>query len=598
MKFARLRFGLLFSSVGLTGAISWDIASLPFTSPVLAQSINRANDGTGTQVIQQGNQFDITGGKLSKDGANLFQSFQQFGLSEGQIANFLSLPSTQNILGRVVGNNPSLINGLIQVSGSKANLYLMNPAGIVFGPNASLNVPASFTATTATGIALKDNNGVINWFNAFAGNNYKGLVGNPIQFAFDLNSAGSIINAGNLNVKAGENLTLVGGNVINTGTITTPGGNITLAAVPGTSLVKISHTGNVLSLEIAPPRDTQGLLLPFKPLDLAGLLTGFRGSVDTGLTVSSTQSVQLTSSGTAIPTDGMTVIASGNLDVSNTTSSLPTFNQGGRTANSQIGGSVNILGDKVGIINGNINASGNNGGGTVLIGGDYRGQGTVPNASRTFVSSDSMINADAKISGNGGKVILWSDQVTGFYGNISAGSNFGNGGFVELSSKNDLAFKGQVNVGATNGVDGSILFDPTNITIVAATAVNDNQLNANVPNSGDLAGTILSGDGGAVDFTISKVALEAQTGNIVLEATNNITLAPGVSLNFLNAVPRSITFTADADKNGVGSFSMDTTQSIFAGSRQGVSAGGNNITISGASVTVGSLNKLLRSLIV
>ncbi|MFB8789533.1 MAG: CHAT domain-containing protein [Potamolinea sp.] len=592
MKFARLRFGLLFSSVSLTGAISWDIVALQFTSPVLAQSLNRANDGTGTQVIQQGNQFDITGGKLSKDGANLFHSFQQFGLSESQIANFLSLPSTQNILGRVVGNNPSLINGLIQVSGSKANLYLMNPAGIVFGPNASLNVPASFTATTATGIALKDNNGVINWFNSFAGNNYKELVGNPSQFAFDLNPAGSIINAGNLNVKAGENLTLVGGNVINTGKITTPGGNITLAAIPGTSLVKLSHAGNVLALEIAPPRDTQGQFLPLKPLDLAGLLTGSGRSVDTGLAVSPTQSVQLTSSGTAIPTDGRTVIVSGTVDVSNTNPLLLPLSQGGRTANSQIGGSVNILGDKVGVINGNINASGTNGGGTVLIGGDYRGQGTVPNASRTFVSSDSTINADAKVSGDGGRVILWSDQVTGFYGKISArgGSSFGNGGFVELSSKNDLAFKGQVNVGATNGVDGTILFDPTNITIVAATAVNDNQLNANVPNPGDLAGTILSGDGGAVDFTISKVALEAQTGNIVLEATNNITIAPGVSLNFLNAVPRSITFTADADKNGVGSFSMDTTQSIFAGSRQGVSVGGNNITISGSSVTVGSLD--------
>ncbi len=597
MKFARLRFGLLFSSVSLTGAISWDIASLPFTSPVLAQSINRANDGTGTQVIQQGNQFDITGGKLSKDGANLFQSFQQFGLSEGQIANFLSLPSTQNILGRVVGNNPSLINGLIQVSGSKANLYLMNPAGIVFGPNASLNVPASFTATTATGIALKDNNGVINWFNAFGVNNYKELVGNPIQFAFDLNPAGSIINAGNLNVKAGENLTLVGGNVINTGTITTPGGNITLAAVRGTSLVKISHTGNVLSLEIAPPRDTQGLLLPFKPLDLAGLLTGSRGSVDTGLTVYPTQSVRLTSSGTAIPTDGRTVIVSGTVDVSNTNPPLPPLTKGEGIANFQIGGSINILGDKVGVINGNINASGTNGGGTVLIGGDYRGQGTVPNASRTFVSSDSTINADAKVNGNGGKVILWSDQVTGFYGNISArgGSNFGNGGFVELSSKNDLAFKGQVNVGASNGVDGSILFDPTNITIVAATAANDNQLNANVPNPGDLAGTILAGDGGAVDFTISKTALEAQSGNIILEATNNITIAPGVSLSFFNGPSRSIVFTADADKNGVGSFSMDTTQSISPGQNVGPTAASNKVIISGASVTVGSINNYIGS---
>jgi large exoprotein involved in heme utilization and adhesion len=67
----------------------------------------------------------------------------------------------------VVGGNPSLINGLIQVTGGTPNLYLMNPAGIVFGENAQLNVPADFIATTATGIGFGDNL----WFNAFGDNN-------------------------------------------------------------------------------------------------------------------------------------------------------------------------------------------------------------------------------------------------------------------------------------------------------------------------------------------------------------------------------------------------------------------------------------------
>jgi filamentous hemagglutinin family protein len=125
----------------------------------------------------KGNRLDITGGQLSRDGANLFHSFNEFGLNAEQTANFLSNPSIQNILGRVTGGNASIINGLIQVTGGNSNLFLMNPAGIVFGRNASLNVPASFTATTATGIGFGNN-----WFNATGPNNYTTLVGTPNTF--------------------------------------------------------------------------------------------------------------------------------------------------------------------------------------------------------------------------------------------------------------------------------------------------------------------------------------------------------------------------------------------------------------------------------
>ena len=187
-------------------------------TPVLAQSITSATDGTETVVTPQGNRFNITGGKTSADGTNLFQSFSQFGLNTGQIADFQSNPAIQNILGRVVGGNASIINGLIQVSGSQANLYLMNPAGIVFGRDAQLNVPASFFATTATGIGFGNN-----WFNATGVNDYAALVGTPSTFAFTTPVPGAIINSGNLAVKEGQNLTLLGGTVTNTGEISAPG---------------------------------------------------------------------------------------------------------------------------------------------------------------------------------------------------------------------------------------------------------------------------------------------------------------------------------------------------------------------------------------
>lgn len=77
----------------------------------------------------------------------------------------------------------------------------MNPAGMIFGPNASLNVPASFTATTATGIGFGNN-----WFNALGANKYNLLVGTPSAFAFTPLQPRAIVNAGILRVSQGQNL--------------------------------------------------------------------------------------------------------------------------------------------------------------------------------------------------------------------------------------------------------------------------------------------------------------------------------------------------------------------------------------------------------
>ncbi|MFW5665486.1 MAG: CHAT domain-containing protein [Coleofasciculus sp.] len=276
------------ASCSLVGAI-FGTGVILSPASLNAQPIIPAADETGTVVTPNGTQLDITGGRLSRDDANLFHSFEQFGLDSGQIANFLSNPEIRNIFGRVVGGDASIINGLIQVTGGNSNLFLMNPAGIVFGENARLNVPADFTATTATGIGFGEGN----WFNAFGGNEYQDLVGNPSGFAFDLAQPGSVINAGDLVVTEGHNLMVLGGTVISTGKLAAPGGNITVAAVPGESLVRISQPGQLLSLEIEPPRDSEGMLLPVAPLDLPTLLTGSAETGETGLTVSE-ETVQVT----------------------------------------------------------------------------------------------------------------------------------------------------------------------------------------------------------------------------------------------------------------------------------------------------------------
>ncbi|MEQ8536398.1 MAG: filamentous hemagglutinin N-terminal domain-containing protein [Coleofasciculus sp. D1-CHI-01] len=484
------------------------------TSSTYAQSITPAADGTGTMVTPDGNRFDIHGGTFSGDGANLFHSFEQFGLDSGQIANFLSNPTIQHIIGRVVGGDASQINGLIQVMGGNSNLVLMNPAGWVLGSEAQINVPAAFTLTTATGVGFE--NGY--WFNGFGENDYSNLSGTPSQFAFDSMQPGSIINAGNLEVLEGQTLTLLGGTVVNTGEIRAPGGTITIAAVPGKNRVRIRQSGHLLSLEIEAPRTVDGQLLSFTAQDLPDLLTVGATGMETGLTANADGTVQLGESGTRIPTTEGSAIASGTLDVSN-------------SGVGKVGGEVNILGQRVGVFGATVNASGTSGGGLVRVGGDYQGQGTIPNALRTVVSADSRINADALVEGNGGQVIVWADEATGFNGNISAGggSDSGDGGFVEVSGKDALAFSGSVDVSAANGQDGTILLDPRDIIIEPNDGVADDNGEI-VPDE-----QILFNDGGnGVDFQIDDTALTALTGNILLQAQQDIIAQAGTNLNFTN----------------------------------------------------------------
>ncbi|MDY6804777.1 MAG: CHAT domain-containing protein [Cyanobacteriota bacterium] len=437
------------------------LLGLASSTSVLAQEIVPSGDGTGTSVNLQGDRLDIEGGSRSGDGANLFHSFDRFNLNSGQTANFISAPEIQNILGRIVGGDASIINGLIQITGGNSNLFLMNPAGIIFGPNAGLNIPADFTVTTATAIGFDNNNF---WFDTTSVNNYQNLVGNPSGYYFNLPRAGAIVNGGNLSLKPNQNLTLLGGTVINAGQLTTAGGNINIAAVDGGNTVRISQEGHLLNLEILPLVGEGEFLrqqAEIKPLSLPELLTGGEGVNATEMAVNERGQIVLTAPGIIVREKGGEAIASGEIDVSG----------------SGVGGNVRILGDRVGIIDANIKADGINGGGNIFIGGDFQGNGLIPNSHRTFVNSNSFISASAIENGNGGMVIVWSDGTTRFEGNIRAigGGNFGDGGFVEVSGKEQLVFRGNVDVSAVNGRPGTILLDPENIEIGGEEEESDRQ---------------------------------------------------------------------------------------------------------------------------
>ncbi|MGB5962216.1 MAG: filamentous hemagglutinin N-terminal domain-containing protein [Coleofasciculaceae cyanobacterium] len=489
------------------------------TPPITAEL---GTHSTGTTVTSNGNQFDISGG--TRAGENLFHSFEKFGLNQNQIANFLANPNIQNILGRVVGGDPSFINGLIKVTSQGGignhNLVLMNPSGIIFGSNSSLNVPASFTATTATGIGFGNS-----WFNASGNNNYALLTGNLNGFAFTTTQPGAIINAGNLKVAQG-NLTLLGGTVTSTGQLSASGRQIIVAAVPGENLVRITQPGQLLSLEVAPLSSTATQLenwtLPVK--SLPELLTGGNGENATRLSVNNNGQVLLTDSGIPIDTNTGTVTVAGAVDAAN-------------MASNQTGGSVYLLGNKVALVEqAKVDVSGDIGGGQALIGGDYQGQGQVPTATETFIGSNAIIQGDAISNGNGGRVIIWADNATRFYGNITArgGINSGNGGFVEVSGEQNLAFAGMVDIGATVGKNGQLLLDPTSV-VIGTDGTNDNQLNDR---------QILATDPGNTFFiSATRIVDILNNGNVSIAATNDITINSLINAS-ANTLDSSLTFTA------------------------------------------------------
>jgi filamentous hemagglutinin family protein len=170
----------------------------------------------------------IEGGAIR--GANLFHSFLEFNVGEGRAVYFANPAGIENILSRVTGGNPSHILGRLGVLGG-ANLFLINPNGIIFGANASLDIQGSFFATTADGIKL----GEEGFFSATNPQESRLLSVNPGALFFNqaANQAGNIINRGNLAV--GKDLTLAAGNLDLQGQLFA-GGNLTLQGLNGVQI--------------------------------------------------------------------------------------------------------------------------------------------------------------------------------------------------------------------------------------------------------------------------------------------------------------------------------------------------------------------------
>jgi filamentous hemagglutinin family protein len=214
-------------------------------APSIAQIVPDATLPVNSLVTVSGKTSSIEGGTTA--GSNLFHSFREFSVLTGNTAVFNNSANIQNIFTRITGGSISNIDGALKANGT-ANLFLLNPNGIIFGPNASLNIGGSFLATTANAV---DFGGGANFSATFPGQNTPLLIVSvPLGLQYG-QSSGSIVNRSTdgLQVRSGNSLILAGGNVrLEGGVLLAPGGRVELAAVAGPGSVPLNFLGNNVSL--------------------------------------------------------------------------------------------------------------------------------------------------------------------------------------------------------------------------------------------------------------------------------------------------------------------------------------------------------------
>lgn len=498
--------------------------------------------------------------------------WQSFNVKSNEQTKFQQPSSSAILLNRVnPANGVSSILGRITANGQ---IWIVNPAGILFGSSARVDV-GGLLATTAN-ISNED----------FMSGNYR-FVQSPDWH-------GAVINMGNIVVGDKGLVALMAPGVENHGFIQANLGTVILASGSeytvdfyGDHLVNfdlnahvseagvdkdgnklksaVSNTGTVVANDgtVLMSGDTVGRVLD-NAVNMSGYVEVKAASVN-----KSGQIVLMGGEGA--------VVMAGNIDAS-----------GKQVA--QKGGKVKILAKKITVAKGaSIDASGSAGGGEILIGGNAHGAGPEVNAQYTFIANQANINADALLNGDGGKVIVWSDQATGFYGNIYSrgGIEGGNGGFVEVSGKENLGFAGYVNTLAPMGSAGTLLLDPRTLTV----ATGGTALLTDVDQFSDTPGTDLTIAPATINAASSNVVLQANrdilfnnnvamTGaglSLTAQAARSITLATGVSVSTNNG---DILFVANDSTSGASSTNRTTTAgSITMNSTSSLNAGTGNITL-------------------
>lgn len=513
-----------------------------YAAVLLAFSVQTAQaNPVGGSVVNGSASFATSGNTLTVTNTpGTIINWQGFSIGSNEATIFAQQSASSTVLNRVVGNDPSSILGTLRSNG---RVFLINPNGILFGAGAVVDV-AGLVAST------------LNLSNAdFLAGNY--------HFT-EVPGAANISNAGNITAQDHGQIYMIAPNVENTGVITAPNGEILLAA--GASVDLVNTNDPDLRVNITAPAGN---------VTNVGKLIASSGSLGLFGTVVSNSGV--VSADSATLQGGKIVFKASQLaEISGTVS-----------ATGVQGGDIQILGKQVAVVNNaNVDASGINGGGTVLAGGDAHGaNAAVQNAQQTFVSSDATIKADAMQRGDGGKVVVWADGATQFNGNISArgGSISGNGGWVEVSGKQWLGYAGLVNTTAANGMVGSLLLDPTDITIGIGLDSTSMIWNLGTLSFSDvtLTPSTLNVNTLVTQLASSNVTVDTSS---LLTGTGNITIADSLAWNSAN------TLTLNAA--GTGSISVNTnTSSMVAVIPLSINvAGGGSLVMqtAGGSILVGA----------
>jgi filamentous hemagglutinin family protein len=394
---------------------------------------------------QQGKTYTIT------NTPNAIINWQGFSIAAGELTRFVQQSADSKVLNRITGQDPSVILGSLQSNGK---VFLINPNGVLFGAGSRVDVnglvASSLNISNADFLAGK--------------NNFNGAA-----------NAGKVSNQGTITTPSGGQIFLIAPAVENSGIISSPNGEVVLAA--GHSVQLFDSADPNVQVVVSSPSD-QALNLgqvvaQGGRVGVYGALVNQRGVINANSAVRGANGkIVLKASGTMLAEAGSQTTATG--------------------SNLNTGGDILLLGEKVGLSgNAVVDASGTAGGGTVLVGGDYQGKNpAVVNAQQAYVGKEAVIRADAIDSGNGGKVVVWSDAATQVFGAISArgGAAGGNGGMVETSG-HYLDMQGTVDTRAPRGANGSLLLDPSDVYIAldASTARDAGmEIGATLPLSGGI----------------------------------------------------------------------------------------------------------------
>ncbi|AYM79691.1 filamentous hemagglutinin N-terminal domain-containing protein [Janthinobacterium agaricidamnosum] len=506
-------------------------------NPALPQVVN----GQAT-FSQQGNIFSIT------NTPNTIINWQSFSIHAGEITRFIQQSGNSAVLNRITGQDPSKILGALESNGK---VFLINPNGIVFGQGAKVDVNG--LVASSLGMTNED------------------FLAGKRQFTAG-GVAGGVSNAGMINAGKGGQVLLIAPNVENTGIITAPNGEVILAA--GRS-VQLADPGNPqLRVLVSAPADQAlnlgQIIAQGGSIGMAGALVSQRGVLNANsAVVGENGRIVLKASGKALLEAGSVTSAAGAAGT---------------------GGQIQVLGEQVGLLgNAKVDASGATGGGTVLLGGDYQGKNAaVHNARQVLVGKDASVNADAIVSGNGGKVIAWGNESAQVHGSISArgGAQGGDGGFVETSG-HYLAVDGiRVNTSAARGKRGNWLLDPYDIDVVQGPGGNL----ANVDQFSDMPSTGSTSIGAdTISGATSDVTLQAlhrinfSSSVNMLNSGVSLTAQAGETINVYAAITTNggnVTLSANDPASTSGNYGPGSNVNLNAA----ITSNGGNISLSGASI--------------